>query len=115
MKPEHQADPEERLEKSLRKWEVKDPLPPRFREQVWQRIAQTETRAKETVWARLTRLIEVALPRPKVALPYLAALVVAGVVAGSWTARVQNNRLDAALSSRYVQSLDPFASDTSHP
>jgi len=115
MKPENRIEPEASLQKALRQWEVGGPLPPRFREQVWQRIAQTEARAKETVWARLSLLIEAALPRPKVALSYLATLLLLGVVAGTWAAQVRNNRLDATLSSRYVQSLDPFAPDASHP
>jgi hypothetical protein len=115
MKPEDQTGPEESLQKSLRRWEVNDPLPPRFREQVWQRIAQADAQAGETVWARLLRLIEVALPRPKVALSYLAALMIVGVVAGSLTAQMQKDRFDASLSLRYVQSLDPFASNASQP
>jgi hypothetical protein len=38
---------------------------------------------------------------------YLAILIVSGVVLGSWTAQVQRSRLDAALGSLYVRSVDP--------
>jgi hypothetical protein len=115
MKTEHQIDPDEPLLRALRKWEVSEPLPPRFREQVWQRIARAEMPSQEMVWARLSRLIEAALPRPRFAIPYLAALLLLGVVAGSWAAQIRTSRLDATLSSRYLQSLDPFASVTTPP
>lgn len=101
---------EDALDRVLRQWTVTTPLPPRFQEQVWQRIAKTETRTEPAPapWAALWRLIEVVLPRPKFAYAYLAVLLVTGVAAGSVAAQIKSNRLDSELGMRYVQSIDPF-------
>jgi len=52
--------------------------------------------------------MEVALPQPKFAYSYVAALLLLGIVAGSWAAQRETSRLDAVLGSRYVQSIDPY-------
>ncbi len=99
------------LDKVLRQWTVDAPLPPRFQEQVWQRIAKSESRTQPAPLAWLWRLIEVALPRPKFAYAYLAILLVTGVAAGSVAAQMKTNRLDSELSTRYVRSIDPYLAD----
>jgi hypothetical protein len=109
MKPDEPAEPDEPLRQLLRQWAVDTPLPPRFQEQVWQRIAWEAAHPAETLWTRLARAVEVSLPRPKVALSYLAALMVLGVAAGAWTAQIKTHRLEADLGWRYVRTLDPFA------
>jgi len=103
------------LRKVMRQWTVDAPLPPRFQEQVWQRIAKTETRSEPAAWAGLWRLIEDILPRPKFAFAYLAVLLASGVAAGSLAAQARTNRLDSELSRRYVQAVDPFRADPSQP
>ena len=110
MKPNHQSENDEQLHEALRQWIVDTPLPPRFQEQVWQRIARAETKPQTTItfWAWLLHFVEVNLPRPKVAYSYVAILLLFGVVGGAWAAQRQTNRLDAALGSRYVQSIDPY-------
>jgi hypothetical protein len=115
MKPNPKPEKDEVLRGVLREWVVESPLPPRFQEQVWQRITRAEVRPEPAVWAGLLRLVGVFLPRPGIALSYLAALLVLGVVAGSWAAQVKASRLDADLGLRYVQSLDPYRSDSAHP
>ena len=52
--------------------------------------------------------MEVVLPQPKVAYSYIAALLVLGVAGGSWAAQKQNDRLDALLGSRYLQTINPY-------
>ncbi|HEV2393181.1 MAG TPA: hypothetical protein VG146_12560 [Verrucomicrobiae bacterium] len=108
MKPNHEPDKDRALDKVLKQWVVDAPLPPRFEEQVWQRIARTEARPAPTFLASLSRLIEAALPQPRFACSYVAVLLVLGVMAGSWAAQRETSRLDAALGSRYVQSIDPY-------
>ncbi len=108
MKPNHQPENDERLHEALRQWTVDVPLPPRFQEQVWRRIAREEARPRPTLWARLLKVLEVSLPRPQVAYSYVAILMLVGVVGGAWAAQRQTSRLDAALGSRYVQSVDPY-------
>ncbi len=102
---------ENALNKVLRQWTVDAPLPPRFQEQVWQRIGKREARSEPAPWAGLWRLIDVVLPRPRFAYAYLAILLVSGVAAGSVAAQIRTNRLDSELSMRYVQSIDPYRAD----
>ncbi len=106
-------DPEndDALNKVLRQWKFDAPLPPRFQEQVWQRIEKSEAGAEPSPWVGLWRLIEVVLPRPRFAYAYLAILLVTGVAAGSVAAQIKTNRLDSELSVRYVQSIDPYRVD----
>lgn len=113
MKPNPEPDPA--LDKALQQWRVVAPLPPRFQEQVWQRIAAAEQPASVPLWELLRRLIETNLPRPKFAYSYVAILVLLGVVSGAWTAQRQTSRLNAALGSRYVQSVDPYHHSPSDP
>ena len=89
---------------------VDEPLPPRFQERVWERIAQAEAKpqANVTLWGLLRRALETNLPRPKFAYSYVTVLLLLGVVSGAWAAQRESTRLKAALGSAYVQSVDPF-------
>jgi len=115
MKPSQTHDDDQSLRRVLRHWTVDTPLPPRFQEQVWRRIARAETQPVPSPWAWLSRWVEGLLPRPKFAFSYVAALLVLGVAAGSLAAQATTRRLNADLGMRYVQSLDPFHADASHP
>jgi hypothetical protein len=114
MNTNQQHESDDPLRKVLHQWVVDSPLPPRFQEQVWQRIAKAEKKPEAALWPAILRLIEVALPRPKFAFVYMAALLVLGVAAGSWTAQIKTNRLHSDLSLRYVQSIDPYRADSSN-
>ncbi len=115
MKPNLEPENDERLRAVLHEWAVDAPLPPRFQEQVWQRIARAEARPEPGLWAALLRLLEVALPRPKVAFAYVAVLLVLGITAGSVAAQVKSGHLNAALSERYVQLVDPYHGGHTEP
>jgi hypothetical protein len=115
MKPNQDPDSDERLRSVLREWVVDAPLPPRFQEQVWKRIARAEAPSQSLFWTGLARLVEVVLPRPKVAFSYVAALLVLGVTAGSVTAQIKSSHLDATLRARYVQAVDPYRADPPQP
>ncbi len=115
MKPIQTPDNDEHLRAVLRGWVVDAPLPPRFQDRVWQQIARAEALPVSGFWVKLARLVEVALPRPKIALSYVATLLVLGVAAGSMSAQVRSSHVNADLSARYVQSLDPYRADTSQP
>ncbi len=106
---------ERQLDGVLREWRVTTPLPPRFREDVWQRVSRAETKVETSWLAELVRLIEVVLPRPRVAFSFVAALCVMGVAAGSITAQLRTSHLNAALGERYVQSIDPYHPASAHP
>lgn len=115
MKPNQDPDSDERLRAVLRAWVVDTPLPPRFQDQVWKRIARAEAPSESSFWMGLARLVEVVLPRPKIAFSYLAVLLVLGVTAGSVTAQIKNSHLDATLRARYVQAVNPYQADSSQP
>jgi hypothetical protein len=115
MTPNQNPDSDERLRKVLREWVVDAPLPPRFQEQVWKRIARAEAPSESLFWTGLARLVEVVLPRPKIAFSYVAALLVLGVTAGSVTAQIKSSQLDATLRARYVQAVDPYRADSLQP
>ncbi len=110
MKTNHQPENDKRLDELMRQWTVETPLPPRFQERVWQRIARAEAKPENarTFWAGLVYYIEAILPAPKVAYAYAAILLLLGVAGGAWAAQRQTSRLEAALSYRYVQSVDPY-------
>ena len=101
-------DPEkdQAVDSALKEWVVDAPLPPRFQEQVWQRIARAEV--STSIWRRLPRLIGTHLPRPGFAYSYVAILVLVGVVSGALAAQHATHRLNAALGAQYMQSVDPF-------
>ena len=108
MKPEIQPDSDPLLRQALHEWVVKDPLPPRFRERVWQRIAREEGPATGSLWSQFVNWVEQALARPSLAVSYVTVLLVAGLLAGHWQAQRDSARMTQELGARYVQLLDPY-------
>lgn len=106
MKNLPSPDSEARLTAALREWVVDAPLPPRFEEQVWRRISRLETREEEALG--VVRWLWRVFRRPQVAYAYVAVLAALGIAAGTWTAQLRSSQTDAALGSRYMQSLDPY-------
>ena len=105
--------PERELGKVLRDWEVREPLPPRFGERVWQRIAREEAQGVPNIWRLLADWLNGVMSRPSRAVSYLTVLLLAGVLAGYWHARQDNTRALENLGARYVQMMEPFQSG--HP
>jgi hypothetical protein len=68
-----------------------------------------------TFWARLHRFLDATLARPTFACSYVAILLLAGILAGSFAAQRHVSRLDAALGSRYVQTIDPYQKTIVNP
>ncbi len=101
------------MDQILRQWSVDAPLPPRFQEQVWKRVARSETGSEAAIgfWSWVRQMVEANLPRPRFAYAYVAILLLLGLVSGAWAAQHQANRLNADLGSRYVQSVDPYHHD----
>jgi hypothetical protein len=113
MRNENESEADKTLSRTLRRWEVRPPLPPRFSEQVWARIERAQVPVDAR--SRLARWLGAMLPRSRVALSYCVALLVLGGVAGSLAAQVSNSRLDATLRSRYIQSVDQFRMERPNP
>jgi hypothetical protein len=102
---------DEVLRKVLKEWRTDAPLPPRFQENVWQRIEQVEraqTPVAPSVWAVFSHWIGTMLPRPALAASYVAVLLTIGVTAGWAQARQDTARVRGELGERYVRALDPY-------
>ncbi len=94
------------LSKVLRQWQVTEPLPPRFQEQVWRRIENAESALP--IWKLLLRRLAAGLSRPAVAASYVSVLLLLGVAGGYWHARETRAEVDQQLSSRYVQMVAAY-------
>jgi hypothetical protein len=108
MKQENSTENDALLSKTLRQWEIKDSLPPRFREQVWQRIARREAQAPESLWIPLANWVAGLMARPSLAVSYVTLLLLTGLFAGYLHARADSARMSEQLGARYVQMLDPY-------
>ena len=95
------------LNRILRDWKVTIPLPPGFREQVWSRIARSE-QARPSISTLIQYWIGTVLPRPALAVSYVAILLVIGVTAGWAEGRQGSARMRNELGQRYVNVLDPY-------
>src|SRR6266511_4779220 len=103
MKTTDPGSHDEPLRKVLKEWRSDAPLPPRFQEQVWQRIERAQTPAVPTGWAVLAHWVGTVLPRPALAASYFAVLLIIGVTAGWAQARQENARVKDELGQRYVR------------
>ena len=110
MEPEIPSENPEPVRKVLQEWKVTTPLPPRFQEQVWQRIERAETQAVSSVWAVIAHWVGTVLPRPALAVSYVAVLLTIGLTAGWAQAHQTNARVKGELGERYVRVLDPYQS-----
>ena len=103
--PEPARDP---LDKALAEWRARAPLPPRFQDQVWRRIADAGAEVQMTRWAIFQNWLQAALAQPAMATACVALLLALGSGTGWWQAHQKTARVESELGSRYVQSLDPY-------
>jgi hypothetical protein len=96
------------LSKALKQWQVTEPLAPGFNERVWQAIAREEALSSVTVWSLISAWLTRAFARPSLAVSYITLLLAAGLLAGYWQSQLRSNHEDEAMSSRYVQMVDPY-------
>ena len=95
------------LSKRLRSWKVDASLPPGTADQVWHRIALSET-PSPTGFGSLLSSIQDVFSRPAVAGAYVAILLIMGVLAGGVFGSAKSERRDRSLASRYLASVDPY-------
>jgi hypothetical protein len=107
MHPEKLSKEDRALGALLREWKVDEPLPPRFGEAVWRRMAQNEIPSAHPVLI-LREWFAQALARPSFALSYASILLLIGLGAGLWEGRLSSTRAAETLSKRYVQMVDPY-------
>jgi hypothetical protein len=105
LNPNPNPDP---LSRTLRDWKVTTALPPGFREQVWSRIARAEQARPSWISTLITHWIGSMLPRPGLAVSYVAILLVVGVTAGWAQGHQKSTRMKEELAQRYVHVLDPY-------
>jgi len=99
------------LDKLLQEWVVKEPLPPRFQEQVWNRIRRAEAHAEPSFGSGFLRSVVAVFERPKLAYAYAAFLLAFGLAAGTWTAQVKSSHWESDLGQRYLQTVNPYQQD----
>jgi hypothetical protein len=95
------------LDQALQGWRVTSPLPPRFRERVWQRIERAEA-PRRSLFDAWREWFSAAFARPVYAVAYVSLLLVAGLTIGFFQASEKVARWDRQLEARYVQSIDPY-------
>ena len=99
---------DEALSKVLKGWHIDAPLPPRFQEHVWQRIALAEAETTRNWWQVLIRSVESVFVRPALAVSYVAVLLFVGLAAGYRHADQKTARAESQWRTLYVQSVDPY-------
>jgi hypothetical protein len=99
---------DEPLRSVLREWRVESPLPPRFQEQVWNRIEREEANVPLALWPLILAWFKSSVARPAFAVAYASVLLMAGLTAGFVHAQQENAKLNSAIEARYVQSIDPY-------
>jgi len=117
MKPLPSDDRDSPLGGLLKEWKVRGSLPPRFQERVWKRIALADAGTRQDAAAGWVGALgawlgslQKVLSRPGLAAGYVTALLVLGFAAG-WERGVKKSaHIGQSLSSRYVQSVDPYKS-----
>jgi hypothetical protein len=108
MKTDEPGNRDEALRRLLNEWRPEVSLPVRFQEQVWQRIERSQTPVLPSVWTMIAHWIGTVLPRPALAVSYMAVLLVIGVTAGWAQARQETTHIRDELAQRYVRVLDPY-------
>lgn len=110
MKETNPSEDDKALSRLLRQWKVDASLPPHFGQQVWRRIELVETRraTAHSPWAAVRDWIAAMLPRPALAVAYVAVLLAAGAGVGWTQAQHETSHVSSQLSARYVQLVDPY-------
>jgi hypothetical protein len=110
MKTSESGDGNEALRTVLKEWRADVSLPPHFQEGVWQRIerAKATQTATQSMRRVVAHWIGTVLPRPALAVAYVAILVAIGLTAGWVEGRRKDARVKDNLSQRYVRLLDPY-------
>ena len=103
--PDNQDDA---LHKLLREWRPDISFPPRFQEQVWQRIERAQSPASPSLRLVIAHWIGAVLPRRASAAAYVAVLLIVGVTAGWLQAHQATAHVRDELGQRYVRVLDPY-------
>ena len=108
MKPQSYDSGDDPRDEVLKEWKVDSTLPPRFQEQVWQRIAVQERRTNRGSWQAILYWVEGMMARPALAVSYVAVLFMLGASTGYWHAQWKAEQTVTELQSRYIHAVDPY-------
>lgn len=111
MKNNKPSKSDEALSELLKEWRTDATLPPRFQESVWRRIElaeQPSPSATPSAWTVVAHWIGTMLPRPALAVSYVAVLLAVGLTVGWTQGKQQSARVKGELGERYVRVLDPY-------
>lgn len=99
---------DDQLHSALREWKLNEPLPPRFREQVWNRLERQTADESVGFWQFMVGWINSSVARPALAVIYASILLALGLAGGFLRAQHDNAKMDSSIETRYVQSVDPY-------
>ena len=105
MKPNHNPD-DPILSRALREARSESPLPPRFQEGVWRRIAEAESPVRDEASISWLDVLAAWLLRPRFAVATAAVLIIVGATLG--TREASQTARDEAQG-RYVAAVAPSA------
>jgi len=105
MKPNHNPD-DPILSRALREARSESPLPPRFQEGVWRRIAEAESPVSDKASISWLDVLAAWLLRPRFAVATAAVLIIAGATLG---AREASQTARDEAQGRYVAAVAPSA------
>jgi hypothetical protein len=98
------------LKPLLTAWKIRASLPPRFQDQVWQRIARAQSQPvlNTVTWSSIKAWISGMQLRPALAAAYVAAFLAVGAMLGWSQAQHATAQASIDLSARYMQSVNPY-------
>jgi hypothetical protein len=106
QKPDNFEDQE--LRSALHEWKIGAALPPRFQENVWNRIERQTPARPVSLWRWLLAWLESSIAQPALAVAYAIVLLTIGLAGGFLRAQHANAQMDRLIETRYVQSIDPY-------
>jgi len=107
MNGRHEIETDQQLRKVLQSWEVEASLPPRFKEEVWRRIGQSE-RTHPPLWASFSEWMGLLSTRRTWAGAYIAVVLLIGVAAGLVSAEGYRAEAEKNWQAAYVESVSPL-------
>jgi len=102
---------DEQLDQRLHEWKVNDPISDSFRQDVWQRIHDAESRRTFNGWRERVQAFLLSMQQPAYAAAAFTFLVLAGFSAGIILGSASDAQRRDNLKSQYVTAINPLNPD----